>query len=501
MKKSYALRCLFLIGLLLSVSLLLFRNEGSGQSSQLLLEKEQHWETYGIGGTCIPGGHNLFLKDLDGDGFAEIVTGGFMYWMAGEERTGSSASLKIWNWDGKNLTLRGSHAWNGTGTSGFSVVHVADVEGDTNEEILTGGWMANGTVRCAQLVIWTWNGSDVVVQSSKELTDMKGTSVRSIFVSDLDEDGKPEIITAGGISNDTKSSAQLQVWNLENGRFMLLESIEWCSLKEASVYSVSADDVDDDGEIEIITSGYDGDLNNSRGQLRLWKWNGDTLTAKDSQEWQMTQGYMLNIAGNLLGNTIATALNARDIDDDGRLEIVTGGFTYDGSRANAQIKIWRWNDTSLTDVGDTDWHTLDINEVKSLSIDDVDGDGRQEIVTSGVVAASGSFQSGNPEMGQLRVWGWEGKTLTLENSQDWIAGNGTCAWNVATGDIDNDETVEIVTVGCMYTGALCDPDMRIWSIKQEPASIPFAFLVSAGVLVAAVSVVAFFLVRKRRRLV
>jgi hypothetical protein len=89
----------------------------------------------------------------------------------------------------------------------------------------------------------------------------------------------------------------------------------------------------------------------------------------------------------------------------------------------------------------------------------------------------------------------------LENSQDWIAGNGTCAWNVATGDIDNDETVEIVTVGCMYTGALCDPDMRIWSIKQEPASIPFAFLVSAGVLVAAVSVVAFFLVRKRRRLV
>jgi len=500
MKKSCALKCLFFVSLLLSVSLFLFRNEGSAQSSQLILEKEQHWETYGIGGTCIPGGHNLFLKDLDGDGFAEIVTGGFMYWMVGEERTASYAPLKVWNWDGKNLTLRGSHAWNGTGTSGFSVVHVADVDGDADEEILTGGWMANGTVRCAQLVIWNWDGSCVVVQSSKELADMRGASVRSIFVSDLDKDGKPEIITAGGISNDTESSAQLQVWNLENGRFMLLESIEWCSLKDASAASVYASDVDGDGETEIITSGYDGDLNNSRGQLRLWKWNGNDLTVKDSQEWQMTQGYMLNIAGNPLGNTIATALNVRDIDDDGRLEIVTGGFTYDGSRANAQIKIWRWNDTSLTDVGGTDWHTLDINEVKSLSIDDVDGDGRQEIVTSGVVAASGSFQSGNPEMGQLRVWGWDGKTLTLENSQDWVAGNGTCAWNVATGDIDNDETVEIVTVGCMYAGALCDPDMRIWSIPKEPAYIPFTFLVSAGVF-AAVSVVAFFLVRKRRRLV
>jgi len=212
----------------------------------------------------------------------------------------------------------------------------------------------------------------------------------------------------------------------------------------------------------------------------------------------MTQGYMLNIAGNPLGNTIATALDVRDIDDDGRLEIVTGGFTYDGSRANAQIKIWRWNDTSLTDVGGTDWQTLDINEVKSLSIDDVDGDGRQEIVTSGVVAASGSFQSGNPEMGQLRVWGWDGKTLTLENSQDWIAGNGTCAWNVATGEIDNDETVEIVTVGCMYTGALCDPDMRIWSIPKESVSIPFTPLALAGGLIVTASIVV-LLVRKRQQ--
>ena len=505
MRKSVASKSLFLVYLLFSVSLLLFFEGSFAQSSQLVLEKEQHWETYGIGGTCIPGGHNLFLKDVDGDGLDEIITGGFMYWIAGEERTGSSAPLKIWNWDGINLTLRKSRIWNTTGTSGFSVVHVADVDSDSDEEILTGGWLANETVRCAQLVIWSWNGSDVAVQSSKELIDMKGANVRSIFVSDLDKDGKPEIITAGAISNDTKSSAQLQVWNLENDRFVLLESVEWCSLSDASAASVCASDVDNDGEMEIITSGYDCDLNNSKGQLRLWTWNGNDLAVKDSLEWQMTTGYMLNIAGNPLGNTIATALGTQDIDDDGRIEIVTGGFTYDGSRANAQIKIWRWDDdnASLKEVATADWHTMDINEVKSLSIDDVDSDGRQEIVTSGMTAPLGSFQSGAPEKGQLRVWGWDGNALTLKSNEDWVAGNGTCAWNVATADVDTDGVVEIVTVGCMSLGALCDPDMRIWSIPQEPAVIPYesyTFWVAAGVVVvvAAVSATAFFLVRRKR---
>ena len=39
---------------------------------------------------------------------------------------------------------------------------------------------------------------------------------------------------------------------------------------------------------------------------------------------------------------------------------------------------------------------------------------------------------------------------------------------MATGDVDEDGTVEILTVGCMYVSALCDPDLRIWSIAEEP---------------------------------
>gem|GEM_PF-4666404 len=50
---------------------------------------------YGVGGTCIPGSHNLFVADVDGDGVMEIVTGGFMYWVVNGSRRGLRCRLWV----------------------------------------------------------------------------------------------------------------------------------------------------------------------------------------------------------------------------------------------------------------------------------------------------------------------------------------------------------------------------------------------------------------------
>lgn len=137
-----------------------------------------------------------------------------------------------------------------------------------------------------------------------------------------------------------------------------------------------------------------------------------------------------------------------------------------------------------------------------MSINDVDGDGKNEIVTSGISAASGSFYYTNkPEMAQLRVWKWDGTTLTLKQSNDWYIDEGATAWNVATGDVDRDGTVEIVTVGCTSIGAMCDPDMRIWSVAQEASPYSsYTLWAILGILVAAIALVtAFILMRKKRK--
>ena len=205
-------------------------------------------------------------------------------------------------------------------------------------------------------------------------------------------------------------------------------------------------------------------------------------------------------AGGIMGNTLVNNLKVDDIDGDGIAEVVTGGFTYDGERVNSQIRIWNWNGHTLTMEKSHEWTTEDITEVKAISLNDVDGDDKVDIVTSGVTAFYGGFSDVElpPEAAQLRVWNWDGNLLTLKQQKDWQIGEGVCAWNLGTGDVDSDGTVEIVTVGCMFESTLCDPDLRIWSIAKEttPLSIPLLALIGASVVIILVIILIFI---KRRQ--
>jgi len=279
------------------------------KEGSLTLEKEHNWTG------CIPGGHNVFVEDVDDDGVVEIITGGFTY---------GGGMLSIWSWDGENLTLEKGHEWSTINRTGVLGVYASDVDGDGDTEIMTAGVDFNGTVSFAQLRIWCWDGDSLVLENSQE----------------------------------------------------------WCAVEEALVNSVYASDVDSDSVIEIITSGFDHGLENSSGQLRIWNWNGEMLTLEKSAEWQMAEGTALNIVGQVMGNTIAAAARTSDVDGDGFPEIFTSGFTYDGTRANGQLRVWSWDGETLTLEKSHEWYNFNLTEVKSVSIEDIDGDGKQGIVTS-----------------------------------------------------------------------------------------------------------------------
>jgi hypothetical protein len=330
----------------------------------------------------------------------------------------------------------------------------------------------------------------------------KGNGVSSIFVSDLDKDGAPEILTVSRVKGGTDYSAQLCVWQWTGDSLVLLKSIEWGSASGASANSVYAYDLNDDGEVEVVTGGYDNGLTNSSGQLRVWHWNREELTLEANLEWRLVEGvYGATISGDPMGNTLVENLKVDDVDGDGTAEIVTGGFAYDGANVTAQLRIWNWNGSTLALEKSREWVTEDITEVKAIALADVDGDNQVDIVTSGVTAVYGGFSDVDvpPETAQLRVWSWNGKELVLNHGEDWQVGEGVVAWNVATGDVDEDGTVEIVTVGCMYVSALCDPDLRIWSVPQESDSIPYPLLAALAIVAALVIVLAFLIVKKRQK--
>jgi hypothetical protein len=120
-KRKYVY-CFLLVLVFCSISTL----TAFAQVGNYVLEAEQHWETYGVGGTCNHGTHNLFISDVDGDNVIEIIAGGFAYYINDSSPTVWEAPLTIWSWNGEHLTLEKSHTWIGS----IDCVYVADADSD-----------------------------------------------------------------------------------------------------------------------------------------------------------------------------------------------------------------------------------------------------------------------------------------------------------------------------------------------------------------------------------
>jgi hypothetical protein len=456
--------------------------------SSLDLEWEQHWETYEIGGTCNFGTHNFFVGDIDQDGVTELITGGLMYEDPEYTYLELYAPLKIWNWNGEVFTLEKEHNWTGILRS----IYAADPNKDGVFELITAGSENNENGTFPTLSIWSWDNVDLVLKDS-----FTGISIGSIFVGNLDGTGNQEIVTVGTSRENSTSYAQLSVWSWDGASLDLIETTQWCESNSAAANSVYVYDLNNDGVLEIVTGGYDNGLTNSSGQLRIWNWDGIRLELKANKEWRLVEGiYGKTITGDPMGNTMVNNLKVDDVDGDGVAEIITAGFTYAAEKIMGQIGIWNWNGETVSLEDRYEWVTEDITEIKALYLFDVNNDGQIEIITSGATAVFGGFsEDAPPEFSQLRVWSWNGQDLTLDYSEDWTIGEGVMVWNVAADDIDQDGNVEIITVGCMYVSALCDPDLRIWSIPPDSSNLYFPILIIAVIAILLVSII---LVKRRK---
>jgi len=167
----------------------------------------------------------------------------------------------------------------------------------------------------------------------------------------------------------------------------------------------------------------------------------------------------------------------------------------------AQIKVLSWDGSNLTEKDSQEWVNDYLTEVKCISLNDVDGNGKVNLVASGTTAAFGSFNNASAvsDRGQLWVWDWSDGSLVLMDSVEWSIDDGVCAWNVVSSDLDGKGIVEVVTVGCVGKDGLCDPNMRIWSILQVNQSENYFVYLIVGVLIAFISLGALLLWSKRSK--
>lgn len=130
---------------------------------------------------------------------------------------------------------------------------------------------------------------------------------------------------------------------------------------------VAKGDVDGDGFIEIVVTGYAWENNNFVSWLQIYEWDNQTLTLVDTADWY-----------GLLDDSpfgISLSVKIKDLNGDGVNEIVTCGSTGVGLKVNSELVVWGF-DTELYQMDTVNWNHGDgeWSLAEDVALDNLNGE-------------------------------------------------------------------------------------------------------------------------------
>ncbi|MEM2970310.1 MAG: VCBS repeat-containing protein, partial [Candidatus Bathyarchaeia archaeon] len=438
----------------------------------LTLEKSHAWSTDGESYT-----NAVAARDIDNDGITEMVTVGYFHNSTTDYYDGE---MNIWSWNGTELTSEHNEYFHPEYTTSndthFNAVALSNVDNDTDIEVIGAGYGNFLFVislfpipkfvfqEQGFLFVGNWNGSSLTRKAFTRWPDNENETTRflDLAVGDVDKDNVVEIVAVGyrNMTGPAGFHGVITIWNITEGNLVLEASYEKMISGETIWRSVSINDVDDDGELEIVIVGdfYDKNLKQRCATLRICTWDGSTL------DWEL--GYQWYTYSETYANAVTTG----DIDEDGIPEIITIGYHANGEIVNAQLRVWSWKQEVLTLKASVESGRIEppaITFGTAVAIGDVDSDGKNEIVV-GV-----NFWIIYWSRAHIKIFSWNGETLATEESKDWE--EASYIQSIVIDDVDNDAKAEIVTAG-FTAGLMIVPqsNLGIWSISKVSSSITVA---------------------------
>ena len=287
------------------------------------------------------------------------------------------------------------------------------------------------------VVSWAWDfgdGETSTDQNPTHIYDEQGSYTVSVTVEESDGD------------SDTETKTDYIIVN-EGAQLSLDGVTAWYWTDNTTVTSLIEGDVDFDGATEIVTAGYYFD--GTRDVAQLVVWNGSTLTVDRLTTWYWTD------------NTRINSVAVGNLDKDEALEIVTGGYYFDGTRKVAQLVVWDGATLAVENL--VTWYWTNDTQINSVVIADIDGNGSPEIITGGF------FNDGVRDVAQLVVW--DSETLLPLRYTSWYWTGETRINTLSVENVDGDAEKEIVTGG-YYTDGSKIAQLVVWDgIALSPKNI------------------------------
>jgi len=329
-----------------------------------------------------------------------------------------------------------------------------DIDNDGDSDLVAIGY---GVSYSSKIYL---NNGTTLTENSTWQQNLTQVHDGSLAFGDIDNDGDLDLVLmgcgdgGGGGINYCNSGGHVTKIYINNGT-SLVESSQWQSNLTKLHYSSSTfGDIDNDGDLDLITTGRDSD--NSKRTL-VYLNNGTTLT--ESSQWQS------NLV-NVIGGCIAFG----DIDNDGDLDLgLCGDITAVPYRTT---KIYLNNGTSF--VEDSTWEG-DLTSVGDcqLSFSDFDNDGDLDINLIGCCDKHISYKNNGSTFSEFQTYSVVGGPF-----------GGIYDGSISMGDYDNDGDLDIISSGNEkyttvylnngsgnYTDYSLDPESHILNLWYDPSVI------------------------------
>src|SRR5215469_14569067 len=304
------------------------------------------------------------IADVNEDGRPDVVA-------ANQEMYGteSSVSVLLGNGDG---TFQPGTVFDSGGVIAYSV-EVADLNHDGHLDLLVANGCASGTNCSAEgvLAVLLGNG-DGTFQAAKTY-DTGGSDVYHAIamLADLNGDGNLDAVIAHGCGGITCTDGTLSVL-LGDGTGAFGAATSYAS-GGAGASSVAIADMNGDHKLDLLTANWCSSVCSTstptEGSVGVLLGNGDGT-------FQPAVAYLSGGNGT---RSIATA----DLNGDGKLDLVVGNWgTIDGASNKGSI-------TVLMGTGNGSFQKTRTllaggNEVPSIAVADLNGDGHPDVVTADV---------------------------------------------------------------------------------------------------------------------